>query len=334
MTRVLVTGGAGYIGAHTCKVLAQAGHKPIVYDNLIHGHRHAVQWGPFAEGDILDRARLDAVIAEHAPEAVIHFAAFAYVGESVTDPGKYYRNNVAGTLNLMEAIRDHGIAHMVFSSTCATYGIPESVPITEDAPQYPINPYGQSKLTVERMMADFGRAHGLGWIALRYFNASGADPDGETGEDHTPETHLIPLILDAAMGRRSAITVFGDDYDTPDGSCIRDYIHVTDLADAHLLALEGLQHGLPSGAFNLGNGTGYSVFEVVQAVERVTGLTVPVEIGQRRPGDPDRLVGSAEKARRELGWRPRFAALDEIIRTAWNWHGKLHGRPRERGLQA
>lgn len=334
MTRVLVTGGAGYIGAHTCKVLAQAGHEPIVYDNLVHGHRHAVQWGPFAEGDIQDRARLDAVIAEHAPEAVIHFAAFAYVGESVTDPGKYYRNNVAGTLSLMEAIRDHGIAHLVFSSTCATYGVPESVPITEDAPQHPINPYGQSKLTVERMMADFGRAHGLGWIALRYFNASGADPDGETGEDHTPETHLIPLILDAAMGRRPAITVFGDDYDTPDGSCIRDYIHVTDLADAHLRALEGLQRGLPSGAFNLGNGTGYSVFEVIQAVERVTGLTVPVEVGPRRPGDPDRLVGSAEKARRELGWQPRFAALDEIIRTAWTWHGKLHGRTEATGLRA
>jgi UDP-arabinose 4-epimerase len=334
MTRVLVTGGAGYIGAHTCKVLAEAGHEPIVYDNLVHGHRHAVQWGPFAEGDILDRARLDEVITEHAPEAVIHFAAFAYVGESVTDPGKYYRNNVAGSLNLIEAIRDHGIAHMVFSSTCATYGVPESVPITEDAPQHPINPYGQSKLTVERMMADFERAHGLGWIALRYFNASGADPDGETGEDHTPETHLIPLILDAAAGRRAAITVFGDDYDTPDGSCIRDYIHVTDLADAHLRALEGLQRGLPSGAFNLGNGTGYSVFEVIQAVERVTGLTVPVEIGPRRPGDPDRLVGSAGKARRDLGWQPRFAALDEIIRTAWNWHGKLHGRTAETGLRA
>ena len=252
MTRVLVTGGAGYIGAHTCKVLAQASHVPIVYDNLIHGHRYAVQWGPFAEGDILDRARLDEVIADHAPEAVIHFAAFAYVGESVTDPGMYYRNNVACSLNLNEAIRDHGIAHMVFSSTCATYGIRESVPITEDAPQHPINPYGQSKLTVERMLADFERAHGLGWIALRYFNASGADPDGETGEDHTPETHLIPLILETAS---------------------------------------------------------------------------------RRPGDPDRLVGSAEKARRELGWQPRFAALDEIIRTAWNWHGKLHGRTKQ-GLRA
>jgi UDP-arabinose 4-epimerase len=325
MTRVLVTGGAGYIGAHTCKALAAAGHQPITYDNLVYGHRHAVQWGPFEEGDILDRARLDAVIATHAPEALIHFAAFAYVGESVTDPGKYYRNNVAGTLTLMEAMRDHGIGHMVFSSTCATYGVPESIPIVEDAPQNPINPYGQSKLMVERMMADFAHAHGLGWVALRYFNASGADPDGETGEDHTPETHLIPLVLDAAMGRRPAITVFGNDYDTPDGSCIRDYIHVTDLADAHLRALQGLQRGMASGAFNLGNGTGYSVKEVIGAVERVTGLKVPVEIGPRRAGDPDRLVGSAEKARRELGWQPRFAALDDIIRTAWDWHRKLHG---------
>lgn len=325
MTRVLVTGGAGYIGAHTCKALAAAGHQPITYDNLVHGHRHAVQWGPFEEGDILDRARLDAVIAAHAPEALVHFAAFAYVGESVTDPGKYYRNNVAGTLTLMEAMRDHGVGHMVFSSTCATYGVPASIPIMEDAPQAPINPYGQSKLMVERMMADFAHAHGLGWVALRYFNASGADPDGETGEDHTPEPHLIPLILDAAMGRRPAITVFGDDYDTPDGTCIRDYIHVTDLADAHLRALQGLQRGMASGAFNLGNGTGYSVKQVIGAVERVTGLKVPVEIGPRRAGDPDRLVGSAAKARRELGWQPRFAALDEIIRTAWDWHRKLHG---------
>ncbi len=322
MSTVLVTGGAGYIGAHTCKALAAAGHVPVVYDNLVYGHRDAVRWGPFEEGDIQDRARLDEVIARHAPSALIHFAAYAYVGESVTDPGKYYRNNVAGSLNLLETIRDHGIARMVFSSTCATYGMPDSIPIFEDAPQRPINAYGQSKLMVEQMMADFERAHGLRWVALRYFNASGADPDGEVGESHDPETHLIPLILDAAAGRRSAITVFGTDYDTPDGSCIRDYIHVTDLADAHVRALHGLEQGLQSGAFNLGNGTGYSVSEVIAAVERVTGLKVPVELGPRRPGDPARLVGSADRARQILGWQPRFAELDDIIRTAGAWHQK------------
>lgn len=320
MSTVLVTGGAGYIGAHTCKALAAAGHVPVVYDNLVHGHRAAVRWGPFEAGDIQDRSRLDQVIAAHAPTALIHFAAYAYVGESVTDPGKYYRNNVAGSLNLLETIRDHGIRHMVFSSTCATYGIPDGVPIPDDAPQGPINAYGQSKLMVERMMADFERAHGLGWVALRYFNAAGADPDGETGEDHDPETHLIPLILDAASGRRAAITVFGTDYDTPDGTCIRDYIHVADLADAHVRALDNLEGGMPSGAFNLGNGTGYSVSEVVAAVERVTGRKVPVEFGPRRPGDPPRLVGSAARAREVLGWQPRHANLDDIIRHAWIWH--------------
>lgn len=320
MSTVLVTGGAGYIGAHTCKALAAAGHVPVVYDNLVHGHRAAVRWGPFEAGDIQDRSRLDQVIAAHAPTALIHFAAYAYVGESVTDPGKYYRNNVAGSLNLLETIRDHGIRHMVFSSTCATYGIPDGVPIPDDAPQSPINAYGQSKLMVERMMADFERAHGLGWVALRYFNAAGADPDGETGEDHDPETHLIPLVLDAASGRRAAITVFGTDYDTPDGTCIRDYIHVADLADAHVRALDNLEGDMPSGAFNLGNGTGYSVSEVVAAVERVTGRKVPVEFGPRRPGDPPRLVGSAARAREVLGWQPRHANLDDIIRHAWIWH--------------
>ncbi|MDF1722314.1 MAG: UDP-glucose 4-epimerase GalE [Minwuia sp.] len=324
MSTVLVTGGAGYIGAHTCKALAAAGHVPVVYDNLIYGHREAVRWGPFEAGDIQDRTRLDQVIATHAPTALIHFAAYAYVGESMTDPGKYYRNNAAGSLNLLETIRDHGIRHMVFSSTCATYGVPDVIPIVEDAPQRPINAYGQSKLMVEQMMADFERAHGLAWIALRYFNAAGADPDGEAGEDHDPETHLIPLILDAASGRRSAITVFGTDYDTPDGSCIRDYVHVTDLADAHVRALGGLERGLPSGPFNLGNGTGYSVSEVIAAVERVTGLKVPVEYGPRRVGDPARLVGSAARAHEILGWRPQFADLDDIIRTAWAWHQRAN----------
>lgn len=234
---ILVTGGAGYIGSHTCKALAQAGFTPVSYDNLVYGHRWAVRWGPLEEGDIGDRARLDAVLERYRPAAVMHFAAYAYVGESVLDPGKYYRNNVAGTLTLLEAMRDHGVGHVVFSSTCATYGEPERVPIDEDHPQRPINPYGASKQMIERMLGDFAAAHGLGWIALRYFNAAGADPNSEIGEQHDPETHLIPLALDVAASARPSITIYGDDYETPDGTCIRDYIHVSDLADAHVLAL-------------------------------------------------------------------------------------------------
>jgi len=320
MTTVLVTGGAGYIGSHTCKALAATGITPVVYDNLSYGHKYAVQWGPFEQGDIQDRARLDQVIARHRPQAVIHFAAFTYVGESVTDPGKYYRNNVAGSLSLLEAMRDHGLNRIVFSSTCATYGIPETVPIAEDLPQNPINAYGQSKLMVEKMLADFERAHDMRWVALRYFNAAGADPDCQIGEDHDPETHLIPLVLDAASGRRPAITVFGDDYDTPDGTCIRDYIHVSDLADAHVKALEALGQGMDSGAFNLGNGHGYSVSELIAAAVRVTGQTIPVEIGQRRAGDPARLISTADKARVALGWQPQIPEIEDILRTAWAWH--------------
>lgn len=320
MSVVLVTGGAGYIGAHACKALAAAGYTPVTYDNLVYGHREAVRWGPFEQGDIQDRARLDAVIAEHRPEAVMHFAAFAYVGESVSDPAKYYRNNVAGTLTLMEAMRDAGIGRIVFSSTCATYGIPDATPITEDTPQRPINPYGASKLMVERMLADFEVAHGLNWIALRYFNAAGADPDGEAGEDHDPETHLIPLTLDAACGRLDKLTVYGDDYDTPDGTCLRDYIHVADLADAHVLALRALERGGASRPYNLGNGRGFSVLEVIETVRAVTGLSPNYEIGPRRPGDPAALVADAEQARRELGWRPQYGALEDIVRTAWAWH--------------
>jgi len=323
---VLVTGGAGYIGAHACKALARAGYLPVAYDNLLHGHEWAVRWGPLERGDILDRARLDEVIARWKPTAIMHFAAFAYVGESVTDPGRYYRNNVAGSLTLLEAARDHGIDRFVFSSTCATYGLPDRLPIREDTPQHPINPYGASKLMVERMLADFGAAHGVKSIALRYFNAAGADPDGEIGESHDPETHLIPLVLDAASGRRPLVTVFGADYDTPDGTCIRDYVHVTDLADAHVLALQALEGGAPSSAYNLGNGQGHSVREVIDAVERITGLKVPVEAGPRRPGDPAALVSDATRARDELGWQPRLADLDEIIRTAWGWHQKSAAR--------
>lgn len=320
MDTVLVTGGAGYIGSHTCKALAAAGYRPVVYDNLVHGHDWAVRWGPFEHGDILDRPRLDAVIRRHAPKAAIHFAAFAYVGESVGDPGKYYRNNVAGTLTLLEAMRDHGVGRIVFSSSCAVYGVPDRLPIVEDLPKRPINPYGMSKLMVEHMLHDFRAAHGLAWVALRYFNAAGADPAGEIGEVHDPETHLIPLALDAAAGRRDALTIFGGDYDTPDSTCVRDYIHVTDLADAHVRALQALERGLPPRAFNLGNGKGFSVLDIVETVHRVTGRAVPYTIGPRRAGDPATLVSDPREAASALGWQPTIPDLDEIVRTAWAWH--------------
>ncbi|MCI5150007.1 MAG: UDP-glucose 4-epimerase GalE [Candidatus Electrothrix sp. MAN1_4] len=325
MTTILVTGGAGYIGSHTCKALAQAGYTPVTYDNLTYGHKEAVKWGPLEVGDIANRDQLDEVIAKYQPSEVMHFAAFAYVGESVENPGKYYRNNVAGTLTLLEAMRYHGINKLIFSSTCATYGEPQQVPIPEDHPQLPINPYGMSKLMVEQMLKDFGTAHGLQSIALRYFNAAGADPDGEIGEDHTPETHLIPLVLDAAMGRRSNITVFGDDYDTPDGTCVRDYIHVTDLAQAHVLALQKLEdlpstnRQTPASAFNLGNGRGFSVKEVIDVAEKVTWKTIPVKIGAQRPGDPPSLVGDATRVRQEMNWQPQYHDLEAIVETAWQW---------------
>ncbi|MEM9028954.1 MAG: UDP-glucose 4-epimerase GalE [Pseudomonadota bacterium] len=320
--RILVTGGAGYIGSHTCKALAKAGYVPVTYDNLVQGHEDAVRWGPFEQGSILDRERLDAVIAQHNPTAVMHFAAHAYVGESVSDPGKYYTNNVVGSLTLLQAVRDHGVGRFVFSSTCATYGIPDQVPIREATLQQPINPYGASKLMVEQMLSDFASAHGLDYVALRYFNAAGADRDCEIGELHDPETHLIPLVLDAASGRRPNVTVFGTDYDTPDGTCMRDYIHVSDLANAHVKALEFLEAGNGSSVFNLGIGRGFSVREVIDAVERITGLNVPVLYGDRRAGDPAQLVSDATKARDELGWTPEIPDLDEIIRTAWAWHQK------------
>ncbi len=317
-----MTGGAGYIGSHACKALAKAGYFPVAYDNLVYGHDWAVKWGPLEQGDILDRARLDEVIAKHKPLAVLHFAAFAYVGESVAYPGKYYRNNVAGSLTLLEAMRDHGIRHIVFSSTCSTYGMPEQVPIDEETQQRPINPYGASKFMVERMLVDFGDAHGICSVALRYFNAAGADPDNEIGETHDPETHLIPLVLDGASGARACITLFGTDYDTPDGTCIRDYIHVSDLADAHVLALDGLLHGRSSGVYNLGNGRGFSVRQVIDQVQDVTGRAVPVVEGDRRTGDPAILIADASKARSELGWQPQLDDLKRIIETAWAWHQK------------
>ncbi len=317
---VLVAGGAGYIGSHACKALSQAGYLPVAYDNLVFGHDWAVKWGPLERGDILDRTRLSEVITQYKPAAVMHFAAFTSAGESVGDPGKFYRNNVAGSLTLIEVARDHGIERFVFSSSASTYGIPDQLPITEEAPQNPINPYGASKLIAERMLADFDAAHGLKSIALRYFNAAGADPGAETGEDHDPETHLIPLVLDAASGRRPNVTIFGADYETQDGTCVRDYIHVTDLADAHVKALNALESGAPSAAYNLGNGRGFSVAEVITTTETVTALKVPVVLGNRRAGDPAVLVSDATKAKQHLGWQPQIAALDEIIRTAWVWH--------------
>ena len=317
---VLVTGGAGYVGAHGCKALAAAGYRPVVYDNLIHGHEWAVQWGPFERGELSDRARLEQVFVSHRPEAVMHFAAFTAVGESVTDPGKYYRNNVAGSLTLIEAAAAHGVDKFVFSSTAAAYGLPASVPITEDAPNKPINPYGRSKLMIEQILFDFERAHGLNSAIMRYFNAAGASPDGEIGECHDPETHLIPLALDAVAEKGPELTVFGTDYPTPDGTCIRDYIHVGDLADAHVRALDRLAAGGETRAYNLGTGSGVSVREILDAVERVTGKAVPHRIGPRRAGDPPVLVSDPSRARAELGWEARMSDIETIIATAWAWH--------------
>lgn len=317
---ILVCGGAGYIGSHINKALHQEGYETLVFDSLIYGHREAVKWGTFVKGDLANPDDLEAVFRDHDIEAVFHFAAFTYVGESVEDPEKYYYNNVGNTLNLLKVMRKHGCNSIIFSSTCATYGEPEKLPLTEDMPQHPINPYGATKLMVERIFKDYHAAYGLEFVVLRYFNAAGADPDGEIGESHNPETHLIPLVLDAASGKRADIKVFGTDYDTPDGSCIRDYVHVTDLASAHLLALHHLEAGKGSDFFNLGNAQGTSVLEVVEAARRVTGREFKATITERRPGDPPKLVGSSEKAMRVLGWRPRFADIDVIVEHAWNWH--------------
>lgn len=316
---ILVTGGAGYIGSHACKALLAAGFQPVVFDNLVYGHEQAVQWGPLEQGDLLDSDRLNAVFEQYQPVAVMHFAAYAYVGESVTDPGKYYRNNVAGSVSLLQAMERHGVQQLVFSSTCATYGNPLSDTLDESHPQRPINPYGQSKLMVETMLADFARSNGLRSVCLRYFNAAGADPQGDIGEEHDPETHLIPLALAAAAGEGNPLVIFGDDYPTPDGCCMRDYIHVTDLAQAHVLALQSLENGDASGVYNLGTGRGHSVLEVVAAIEAVTGKTVPYTLGPRRPGDPPSLVANADLFRRTFGWQPQYSQMNTIIRTAWNW---------------
>jgi UDP-arabinose 4-epimerase len=319
---ILVTGGAGYIGAHACKALAKAGYEPVAYDNLVYGHKEAVRWGPFVEGDIGDRAKVAETIRRHGIGAVMHFAAFAYVGESVEKPEKYFQNNVVNTLSMLEAMRATEVKQIVFSSTCATYGLPEKMPIREDTPQRPVNPYGETKLMIERALYWYGVAHGLRSVALRYFNAAGADPDGEIGEDHNPETHLIPLILDAAAGRRAHIGVFGTDYPTPDGSAVRDYIHVQDLADAHVRALRYLNDGGESRAFNLGTGDGHSVRDTIAAARRVTGRPIPSKDSPRRPGDPPVLVADAGLAKEKLGWVPALGSLEHIIGTAWAWHQK------------
>jgi len=317
---ILVTGGAGYIGSHACKALSVAGYTPVTFDNLVYGHREFVRWGPLINADLLDQDAIKLAIQQYKPIAVMHFAAYAYVGESVENPGKYYRNNVVGSLNLIEAMRDEGLDKIIFSSTCATYGLPQQELISETHPQNPINPYGASKLMIERMLRDFDQAYGMRSICLRYFNAAGADSDAEIGEDHDPETHLIPLVLDAAAGVRADITMYGDDYATPDGSCIRDYVHVSDLADAHVLALESLLKGAPSNAYNLGNGQGYSVRDVIAAARGITGNEISTAIGPRRAGDPPRLVGDATLIKTTLGWAPRFSSLSDIVGTAWRWH--------------
>ena len=322
MKNILIVGGAGYIGSHTNKLLNAAGYKTVVFDNLSTGHRRLARWGEFFKGDIGKPADLARCFKKYQVSAVMHFSAFAYVGESVTDPAKYYYNNVAKTLNLLNAMRLAGVGKFIFSSSCAVYGAPVSLPMHENLPFNPVNPYGRTKRMVEDILSDYSAAYGLKYVALRYFNAAGADPEGETGELHDPETHLIPLALDAAAGRRRSINIFGSDYNTPDGTCLRDYIHVTDLAQAHLLALKYLEKGGESGGFNLGNGKGFSVREVIRTAEKVTGRKIIVAMAPRRAGDPAALVASSSKARKVLGWRPKYSVLETIVAHAWQWHKK------------
>lgn len=319
MPSILVTGGAGYIGSHTCKALHQAGYSPVTYDNLTRGNPEAVKWGALEVGDVNDGPRLRAVIQRHRPVALIHFAALAYVSESSANPAAYYQNNVGGTATLLGVMRECDVRHVVFSSTCAVYGAPNIVPIVEQTPLAPINPYGVTKMICERMLRECAAAHSLSFAALRYFNAAGGDPDGEIGECHVPETHAIPLALDAAAGAAEAFTIFGDDYPTKDGTCVRDYIHVTDLADAHVAALRLLLQGGESSTFNIGTGVGWSVRELVDTVRQVTGCDLPVRIGPRRIGDPALLVADAAEARDRLDWSPKFAALFDQVAHAWKW---------------
>ena len=319
---VLVTGGAGYIGSHTCKALAAAGYNPIVVDDLSTGHRWAVKWGPLVVGDIADRALVSKTVKRYTIRSAVHFAAHAYVGESVELPRKYFDNNVSRTLALLDALLDEGVDKIVFSSSCATYGIPRALPIAEDHPQSPINPYGASKLFVESVLHWYEQAYGLRYMSLRYFNAAGADSDGEIGEDHTPETHLIPLVIAAAQGANPAVEIFGTDYDTLDGTAVRDYVHVCDLAAAHLKALDHLLAGGTSAGVNLGTGRGHSIRDVIAAVEAVCGRTVPVVEAPRRAGDPPALVADPRLGQRLLRWNPRQSDLTTIVRTAWEWHEK------------
>ena len=317
---VLVTGGAGYIGSHACKALKDAGYLPVTFDNLATGWRDAVKFGPFEEGDLADRVRLDEVFARWRPAAVMHFAAISLVGDAMRDPGSYWRVNVLGALNLIEAALAAECRDFVFSSTCATYGDQDGVVLDEDTPQRPINSYGKSKRAIEDMLADFGASHGLRSVIFRYFNVAGADPEAEVGEFHQPETHLIPLLLDAIVGRRPALTVFGTDYPTPDGTCIRDYVHVGDLADAHVLGVNWLLAGKGSRVFCLGTGTGFSVREVIEHSRRVTNRDVPVIHGERRAGDAVALVSGSQRAQAELGWAPKRSNMHDMIADAWRWH--------------
>jgi UDP-arabinose 4-epimerase len=320
---ILVVGGAGYIGSHVCKELHKNGYLPVCYDNLVYGHAEAVKWGPFETGDIGDAKRLDEVFVKYRPHGVIHLAAFAYVGESVIDPSKYYVNNVAGTISLLDALRRHNIKRIVFSSSCAVYGVPTSVPITEKHKLDPVNPYGASKMMVERIMRDYHHAYGLDYIALRYFNAAGADLDGEIGELHDPETHLIPLVLDAALGRSKELVVFGNNYPTADGTCIRDYIHVTDLAKAHLCALKHLEQNTSIHlSINLGTGRGHSIFEIIRAAEEVTGRKIRYRIAPPREGDPPSLISDPSEALGVLNWKAEYEDIKQIIRHAWAFHKK------------
>lgn len=320
MKNILVVGGAGYIGSHMCKRLSTCGFLPVVLDNLSRGHRQAVKWGPFIEGSISDRNLLKRVFKEHRIEAVMHYAAYCYVGESVKYPSMYYQNNLADTICLLSEMVEAGITNFVFSSSCAVYGEPEEIPITEAQPKNPVNPYGRTKHMVEQILDDFRDTYGLESVSLRYFNAAGADPEGELGEDHQPETHLIPLSIQTALGQREEIQVFGDDYPTHDGTCIRDYIHIEDLAQAHMIALERLLDGEGGDKFNLGNGQGYSVRQVIDITRKITAKSIKVKVVDRRDGDPAVLVGSSDKAKSELGWKPRFPDLQSIVETAWNWH--------------
>jgi UDP-glucose 4-epimerase len=317
---ILVTGGAGYIGSHACKALARSGHTPITFDNFSTGWRDAVRFGPCVQGDLADRDALDAAFEEYKPKAVMHFAALSRVDEAMREPGLYWRNNVLGSLNLIEAAVDHGCLDFVFSSTCATYGDHDGVMLDESTPQEPLNAYGASKQAVERILHDFGATHGLRHVIFRYFNVAGADPDAEVGEFHRPETHLIPIVLDAVAGVRDGVTIYGTDYPTEDGTCVRDYVHVSDLVDAHVLGLGWLLDGKGSRVFNLGTGSGFSVKEVIDSARRVTNRDVPTALGDRRAGDAVKLVSGSHRAEEELNWQPRKSTMPQMIEDAWRWH--------------